>query len=108
MVGTTPWRTGALPQHIRQNLFGQNEDGVSRRALLDGDQNVTSTILPEVDKQVDFGSITRPFTRAYFEELLGQDATGTPRRALLAGGDYATAIHSLDEDYATTWHTHDD
>jgi hypothetical protein len=82
---TKPWRTRNFHNVYANNVFGQNEDGASRRALLDGDQNVTSTIIPQADKQVDFGSTTRALSKAQFQDLYGLDASGTPRRALLEG-----------------------
>jgi hypothetical protein len=84
---TKPWRTGFFRNVNAKNLFAQNEEGYSRRALLDGDQNVSSTIIPQADTQVDFGSTTRPFSKAYFKDLYGLNASGPPRRALLEGGD---------------------
>jgi hypothetical protein len=82
---TKPWRTGHFHNVYAKNLVGQNKEDYSRRALFDGDQNVSSTIIPQADKQVDFGSTTRPFSKAYFQDLYGLDASGTPRRALLEG-----------------------
>jgi hypothetical protein len=59
---TKPWRTENFHNVYAKNLFAQNEEVYSRRALLDGDQNVSSAITLEADKQVDIGSTTRPLS----------------------------------------------
>jgi hypothetical protein len=51
---TKPWRTWHFHNVYAKNIFAQNEEGYSRRALLGGDQNVSSTIIPQADTQVDF------------------------------------------------------
>jgi hypothetical protein len=45
---TKPWRTGNFHNVYVKNLFGQNQEGYSRRALLDGDQNVSNNIFLDI------------------------------------------------------------
>jgi hypothetical protein len=95
-----PWRTGNFHDVYANNLLRQNEKSNSRRALLCGDQNVTSSIFARADERVSFCSRARSFSRECFEELLGHYyVIGMPKRALLEGGDYATANHSHDTEY---------